>query len=814
MATIGKVAAIFSASTSGLKSGVADAVRSFKQMGGEAGKLSTAFKVLRDAGARGVGDVGPAAARATAKLATMESMAARLQAGLASGAISAADFARKMDMITAEAARMSASVSRGVAITMQFENAEEKNARTMAELSSLLKDGTISFETYYRAVAQAEKTLADETGVTAAAEQAARSLADAQKQAADAVTASRQKGQAITDSVMTAEERYNARVVELDTSLREGSISQETFARATQAAKQELNDATGVTAAQEQAFQNMVDVHQRGAAVFADVATAEERHANKLEDLRGLLAAGAINQQTFNRAVSKADDELRQANAGTDKFSGALGGAETALAKVNSKLNALIGIQAAQLFSSVASAVSNAARSLISYGADQAGVVDGTRNLAIRLGMTYGEFAGIAHAANLADVSMESVGSAAQKAEVNFAKAANGSHVAQAAFGALGLSVEELGAMSPAQRFQAIAAALKNVPDSAERARLAVALFGRSGGELLPMFEEGAAGIGDAAREAERFGLALTKGQSDSIDSMGDAFQKAQQAVAGVVQQVVAYLAPALENITTTFTDLVGGIGGANIGQFIGDAILNAAVYFAGIADYFIAGATSLWEYASTVGVQWNTVWEYANRAAAFFAGVGDAFKAGLAAAMLGIVTPFAMILTGIKEAAGMLGYESAALNSAVAGMDAFRGSLGTDMEAAAASAAKNFNYAFTGEGGPKAAGGEAKKGPLAMSLQESIDKAKADAAAKNAASPQTIAAKDQKPPGEVAAVGQSTEALKAVDSRSKEGIAEMFRLQRGASDDFQERIARAAERTADAVEQSEDPDLVEMAGA
>ena len=814
MATIGKVAAIFSASTSGLKSGVSDAVRSFKQMGGEAGRLSSAFKVLREAGSRGVGDVGPAAQRASAKLATMESMAARLQAGLASGAISAADFARKMDMITAEAARMSAAVSRGISLTLQFETAEEKNARTMAELSSLLKDGTISFETYYRAVAQAEKALADETGVTAAAAQAAKSLADAQQQASDAVAASRQKGQSITDSVMTAEERYNARVVELDTSLREGSISQETFARATQAAKQELNDATGVTAAQEQAFQNMVDVHQRGAAVFADVATAEERHGNKLEELRGLLAAGAINQQTFNRAVSKADDELRQANAGANKFSGALGGAETALAKVNSKLNALIGMQAAQLFSSVASAVSNAARSLVSYGADQAGVVDATRNLSLRLGMTYGEFAGIAHAANLADVSMESVGSAAQKAEVNFAKAANGSHVAQAAFGALGLSVEELGALSPAQRFQAIAAALKNVPDSAERARLAVALFGRSGGELLPMFEEGAAGIGDAAREAERFGLALTQDQANSIDSMGDSFQKAQQAVAGVVQQVVAYLSPALENVTTTFTDLIGGIGGANIGQFIGDAILNAAVYFAGIADYFIAGATSLWEYASEVGVQWNTVWEYANRAAAFFAGVGDAFKAGIAAAMLGLVTPFAAILTGIKEAAGMLGYESAALNSAVAGMDAFRGSLGTDMEDAAASAAKNFSYAFTGEGGPKPAGGEAKKGPLAMSVQESIDKAKADLAARNAANPQTISGKDQKKTEEVAPVGKSTEALKAVDSRSKEGIAEMFRLQRGASEDFQERTARAAERTADAVEQSEDPDVVEIAGA
>jgi len=809
MATIGKVAAIFSASTSGLKSGVADAVRSFKQMGGEAGKLSSAFKVLRDAGARGVGDVGPAAARAAAKLATMESMAAKLQAGLASGAISAADFSRKMDMISTEAARMSAAVSRGVAITMQFENAEEKNARTMAELSSLLKDGTISFETYYRAVAQAEKTLADETGVTEAAEQAARSLADAQKQAADAVTASRQKGQAITDSVMTAEERYHARVVELDTSLRDGSISQETFNRATQAAKQELNDATGVTAAQEKAFRDLADVHQRGAAVFADVATAEERHGNKLEELRGLLAAGAINQQTFNRAVSKADDELRQANAGANKFSGALGSAETALSKINSKLNALVGIQAAQLFSSVASAVSNAARSLISYGADQAGVVDGTRNLAIRLGMTYGEFAGIAHAANLADVSMESVGSAAQKAEVNFAKAANGSHVAQAAFGALGLSVEELGALSPAQRFQAIAAALKNVPDSAERARLAVALFGKSGGELLPMFEEGAAGIGEAAREAERFGLALTQDQSNSIDSMGDSFQKAQQAVAGVVQQVVAYLAPALEGVTTTFTDLIGGVGGANIGAFIGEAILNGAAYFAGIADWFVTSTKGVWEYVAGVVEHFGGVTGIFSSVVSALQSVwylGEAVFKGVGVILAQSMAGWAGLLAELPETLVGSGWQE----------------FGKSMETSAATLArgaedagkKSINSALNVVGmGDKSPTGEAQKGPLALSMAEFIAKSRADAAAKNAAAPQTIAAKDQKPPGEPTPVGKSMEALKAVDSRSKEGIAEMFRLQRGASDDLQERIARAAERTADAVEEGEEQNVYEMAG-
>ena len=42
---------------------------------------------------------------------------------------------------------------------------------------------------------------------------------------------------------------------------------------------------------------------------------------------------------------------------------------------------------------------------------------------------------------------------------------------------------------------------------------------------------------------------------------------------------------------------------------------------------------------------------------------------------------------------------------------------------------------------------------------------------------------------------------LKAIDSRSKEGIAEMFRLMRGETEDAAERTARATERIADNTE-------------
>ena len=238
---------------------------------------------------------------------------------------------------------------------------------------------------------------------------------------------------------------------------------------------------------------------------------------------------------------------------------------------LRSGLSMLTAISGAQLFGSIASGASQAIRSLIGMGAAQAEVVDATNKMSARLGVTYGEMAGLAHAGALVDVSMETIGGAMTKADIAFVKAANGSKVAMAAFDTLGLSVESLNGMSAAERFEAIAQAISQLPTEAERSAAAVRIFGRSGVELLPIFEQGAAGIQAARAEAERFGLTLTGAQAGNIDAMGDSFDRAKQAISGVIQQIVAYLAPAIESVTSQFSDLIGSVGGATIGQTIGE---------------------------------------------------------------------------------------------------------------------------------------------------------------------------------------------------------------------------------------------------
>ena len=107
------------------------------------------------------------------------------------------------------------------------------------------------------------------------------------------------------------------------------------------------------------------------------------------------------------------------------------------------------------------------------------------------------------------------------------------------------------------------------------------------------------------------------------------------------------------------------------------------------------------------------------------------------------------------------------------------------------AAAGENFSAAF-GTGG----GGAGKAGPLTAALDAALAKSRLSAGQVDVANKTTIAGG-----GVAAGVTAANQEVKAIDSRSKEGIAEMFRLMRGETEDAAERTARATERIADNTE-------------
>ena len=393
------------------------------------------------------------------------------------------------------------------------------------------------------------------------------------------------------------------------------------------------------------------------------------------------------------------------------------------VAGLRSGMRSLVAIQGAQLFGQVASAASSAARSFISMGIAQADVIDGQADLANRLGMTYGELAGLGFAGAQVGVSMDAIGKAATKADVAFVKASQGSKLAQAAFDGIGLSVADLQAMSPAERFRAIADSISALPTAAERSRAAIQIFGKAGAELLPMFEGGAGAISAATEEAARFGLALSNDQAASVNSMSDAFAKAQMAVQGIVGQVVAYLAPAIQGVTDTFLNLVGGIGGANIGQFIGEGIIAGASFLASIADWMISGIGSAFEYAGTVVDVFNRV--VSGLQAIWY--TGEAVFKGVAALIARVIANGAAIMDALPDSVAGTGWAEFG-----ASMQASADTLSAGADAAAGRALTAAGNVVTGE--TMGVGAFQGAGPLSTILADGLEKARQDAKAKSVA--------------------------------------------------------------------------------
>jgi hypothetical protein len=463
--------------------------------------------------------------------------------------------------------------------------------------------------------------------------------------------------------------------------------------------------------------------------------------------------------------------------SGVSQGSRSLKQMEGSVSSLRNQMRTLVTINALQFFGQIASAASSAARSLLQMGNSSAQAVDRTSKLAQQLGVTYGEMAGLGLAAQLAGTDLETVGAAVNRTNVAFANAAAGSKTAIAAFERIGLSVESLNGLSAEERFEKIGAAIAALPTEAERAAAAVALFGRSGAQLLPLFAQGAQGIAAARAEAEKFGLALTNAQASNIEAMNDAFTRARAAIEGVIQQVVAYLAPAIESVTTAFTELIGGIGGANIGEFIGEGILEGARFFAQVADQFVAGAGAVFEYLGGVGNVWRAIWNVADRVSQFLYGVGEFWRSVFLGIQSGITNIAGRLVSAAGEIMSLipgLGKTAAEFKAAGSSLKDSSKGMWKDAEQAFANSGQAFGNAIFGRAEEA---GQAVAGPITSAVDEAIRRAREAKDARDTAVKQVV---EVKSPPVVIDARPIKEAVKGIESRSSEGIREMFRIMRG----------------------------------
>jgi len=172
-------------------------------------------------------------------------------------------------------------------------------------------------------------------------------------------------------------------------------------------------------------------------------------------------------------------------------------------------------------------------------------------NLQAKTGVAASALIGIGNAAKLADVDVGTLGKGLTKLNVNLVKAAEGNEDLARKFQALGVDVKDAnGQVVPADKaLKQIADRFADMPDGAQKAAAAVALFGKAGADLIPLLNEGAASM-------EKFTYKVGEDFAARSDKFNDTITELGIKTQGFGLELTDALLPALQSILEVFADL------------------------------------------------------------------------------------------------------------------------------------------------------------------------------------------------------------------------------------------------------------------
>jgi len=237
------------------------------------------------------------------------------------------------------------------------------------------------------------------------------------------------------------------------------------------------------------------------------------------------------------------EKKLDQANARLGRFEK---NTNSSLKRINRSFQtfnrALGAIGLGISFVAITRGLASAAQKAIQYG-------DEINKASAKTGVGAQAFSELAYAAKMSDIELSSLSTAFKKMQVSISQAGSGGKAAQETFAALGIEFASLRQLAPDRQFELIADRISQLTDPADRARAATELFGKAGADLLPMFEQGAAGIRKAREEAVRLGASLSEDQVKQLAAADDALKRLNASWEGLVRTLTVAVTPSLVTV-------------------------------------------------------------------------------------------------------------------------------------------------------------------------------------------------------------------------------------------------------------------------
>lgn len=183
------------------------------------------------------------------------------------------------------------------------------------------------------------------------------------------------------------------------------------------------------------------------------------------------------------------------------------------------------------------------------------GLQDSFGKLAQQTGVSVQALTELDYAASLSDVSTDELGGALVRLSSKMGDVAQGSSEAKDVFDSLGVKVKETDGTlrSSEEVLKDIAQRFSEFRDGSTKSAFATEIFGRAGAKLIPLLNQGRAGLAEMADEARAAGVVFDQDAARKAETFNDNLTKIGKTIDGLKLQAFGSLVESLGDVSTAF---------------------------------------------------------------------------------------------------------------------------------------------------------------------------------------------------------------------------------------------------------------------
>jgi hypothetical protein len=195
--------------------------------------------------------------------------------------------------------------------------------------------------------------------------------------------------------------------------------------------------------------------------------------------------------------------------------------------------------------------------SVIAAGRTFEAVGDNLQKMSIRTGVSVEALSELGFAAEQSGADLALLESGLRYMQRVIAAAASGSELAIEIFDQLGLALTDIAKAAPEQQFMMIADAVSRIESPVLRATLAMKVFGRQGTMLVPLVQQGAAGIEELRRQARELGITMSTEDANAAAALRDSLNILWRVMKKGVSVIGSAVAPVLKDTSEHLTHII-----------------------------------------------------------------------------------------------------------------------------------------------------------------------------------------------------------------------------------------------------------------